>query len=80
MGWRGREREVQVEKSEGVIDRCACSCDTTFDLCVRGVGGLRKHICVSGQIILLAIDSGPHFMFPPEDRNSVFSINYGVDK
>ena len=33
-GWRGREREVQVEKSEGVIDRCACSCDTTFDLCV----------------------------------------------
>ena len=45
-----------------------------------GVGGLQRHICVSGQMILLAIDSGPHFMFPPEYRNNVFSTNYGVDK
>ena len=48
MGWRGREREVQVEKSEGVIDRCACSCDTTFDLCVYvgGKGFTKSHMCV----------------------------------
>ena len=58
-GWRGREREAQGEKSEEVIDRCACSCDTTrFDLCVYvgGKGFTKSHICVSGQMILLAID------------------------
>ena len=39
-GWRGREREVHVEKSDGVIEICMCLYDTTFDLCVcvcRGV-------------------------------------------